>query len=124
MLISPRPQDRVILSICLTAVAAPAPAVADDLWGALSGGKVDFYLRYRFEHVEDDQLPAVRDANANTLRTALGYTTGLFYGFAGRLQFEDVRAIGNDLYNDGGTNGIMDRATVVDPRALKSIRRI
>ncbi|MGH8501616.1 MAG: hypothetical protein ACREVE_03925 [Gammaproteobacteria bacterium] len=109
----------VILSICLTAVVVPAPVAADDFWGALSGGKVDLYLRYRFEHVEDDQLPAVEDANANTLRTALGYTTGLFHGFRAYLQFEDVRAIGNDLYNDGGTNGVTDRAAVVDPEGTE-----
>jgi len=119
MLISARLQDRVILSICLTAMAAPAPALADDLWGALSSGEVDLYLRYRFEHVEDGQLPALEDANANTLRTALGYRTGFFHGFAGYLQFEDVRAIGNDLYNDGGTNGIIDRAAVVDPQSTE-----
>lgn len=109
----------VAAGICLTATPMPAPAAADDLWDALSGGKVDLYLRYRFEHVEDDQVPAFDDANANTLRTALGYTTGLFYGLAGRVQFEDVRAIGNDLYNDGGTNGITDRAAVVDPEGTE-----
>jgi hypothetical protein len=106
----------LIASISLNAIA---PARADDLWQALSEGKVDLYLRYRFEHVEDDQVPTVDDANANTLRTALGYRTGVFYGFGGYVQFEDVRAIGNELYNDGGTNGIIDRAIVVDPQGTE-----
>jgi hypothetical protein len=50
------------------------------------------------------------------LCTALGYQTGCFYNLAAYLQFEDVRAICNELYNDEGTNGITDRAVVVDPQ--------
>ena len=52
-------------------------ALADDLWRALSGGKPDLYLRYRFENVDDGQTPKLSDAYANTLRSALGYCTGL-----------------------------------------------
>lgn len=108
---------RAAMGICLTAGASTAPATADDLWRALTGGQADLYLRYRYEHVEDDGLPPVEDADANTLRTALGYRTGAFYGFDAYLQFEDVRA--NDLYNDGGTNGVLDRAVVVDPEGTE-----
>ena len=94
-------------------------AAAADLWQAISGGKPDLYMRYRFEHVADDQLPVVKDAYANTLRTALGYSTGLFYDFGAYVQLEDVRALGDDLFNDGGQNGVTNRAAVVDPEGTE-----
>ena len=59
---------------------------ATSLWQAIQNGKPDLYMRYRFEHVDDAQLPAVEDAYANTLRTALGYNTGLFHGLGAYLQ--------------------------------------
>src|SRR5262249_8568767 len=40
---------------------------------------------------------------------------GLFHDFGAYVQVQDVHVIGNDLYNDGGTNGVTDRAIVVDP---------
>ncbi len=106
--------------MCL--VSLTGTAHADDLWQALTGGKPDVYLRYRFEHVDDDALSGsdtaptgVADAYASTLRTALGYNTGLFHGFGAYVQLEDVRVVGNDSYNDGGSNGVTHRAIVVDP---------
>ncbi|MFO1436545.1 MAG: hypothetical protein U1F34_09450 [Gammaproteobacteria bacterium] len=108
----------------------PAMAMADNsLMDAITKGKVDFYARLRYEHVEDDAfarttpVPAVRleDADALTLRTALGYNTALFHGFGAYLQFEDVRSLLGD-YNDGSLtvarNGLSSDArfaTVVDP---------
>jgi len=98
-------------------------APSDPFWQFLTGGKVSLYLRYRFEHVDDAQnTPApfpVKDANANTLRTALGYTTGLLYHFGATFQVEDVRVIGRDMFNDGGSNGITSRAVVVDPEGTE-----
>ena len=102
----------------------------DNLIDALKGGKVDLYLRYRFEFVDDDQprvIPGTPPtlngpldaAYANTLRTALGYSTGLFYDFGAYVQFEDVRAADNDAYNNGGENGVVDKASVVDPEGTE-----
>jgi hypothetical protein len=118
------------LVLGLLGYAGPA-ASGDNLVDALKGGKTDLYLRYRFEFVQDDQprvIPgtpptlsnvALQDAYASTLRTALGYTTGLFYDFGAQVQFEDVRVIGNDAYNDGGANGVLHRAAVVDPEGTE-----
>ena len=92
---------------------------ATSLWQAIQSGKPDLYMRYRFEHVDDAQLPVVEDAYANTLRTALGYSTGLFHGLGAYLQLEDVRALGDDTFNDGGANGIANRAVVVDPEGTE-----
>jgi hypothetical protein len=56
-------------------------AGADDLWRALTGGKPDLYLRYRLENIDDGQQPVLKDAYANTLRSALGYNTGRYHAF-------------------------------------------
>ena len=79
---------------------------------------MNLYLRYRFENVDDAQ-GAVQDAYANTLRTALGYTTGLLYHFGAAVQVEDVRVLGREMFNDGGHNRITDRAVVVDPEGFE-----
>jgi len=93
---------------------------ADPFREFLTGGKVDLFLRYRFEYVDDAQIPPPRkDAYANTLRTALGYNTGLLYHFGAYFQGEDVRVIGAEKFNDGGNNNITDRAVVVDPEGTE-----
>ena len=103
-----------------TGTNAPSP---DPFWQFLTGGKVSLYLRYRFENVDDAQnTPApfpVKDAYANTLRTALGYTTGLLFHFGATLQVEDVRVIGREEFNDGGSNGNTNYAVVVDPEGTE-----
>lgn len=113
-------------SLCITVpmlvfaiLTMPVTVSAEDIfWKALAGGKVDLYLRYRFEHVDDD-LPARPDpANAHTLRTALGYSTGLFYNFGAYVQFEDVRGIGNEDFDDGSNNN-PQTAQVVDPEGTE-----
>ena len=94
-------------------------AAAQDFWRALTGGKPDLYLRYRFEQVDDGQQPVLDDAYANTLRTAIGYNTGLFHGFGAYAQLEDVRSLGAEQYNDGGSNGRLSPALVVDPEGTE-----
>ncbi len=115
----------IVLGLFCSGVTQPMYA-GDSIIDALKGGEVDLYLRYRFEYVDDGQPRTVggrsvplQDAKASTLRTALGYTTGLFHDFGAYVQFEDVRALGDDAYNDGGTNGIVDHAVVVDPEGTE-----
>ena len=100
-----------ILSLGLS----PRVPAADNLIDALKAGQFDVDLRYRFEHVDDDSPKVLKDAEASTLRTALGYRTGLFRGFGAYLQMEDVRVLGPERYNDGGANALSQYATVVDP---------
>ena len=95
-------------------VAITSTAAADSLIEAIIGGTPDVFLRYRYERVEDAR-PGLKRAYASTLRSALGYQTGAFHGFSAYGQFEDVHAIGQDRYNDGGANEMIDRAVVVDP---------
>jgi hypothetical protein len=123
-----RPYAAAFVGLLGTGMAGPLYA-GDNLIDALKGGKVDLYLRYRFEFVDDDNCVVsgcpptdnrpLEAAYANTLRTALGYSTGLFYDFGAYVQLEDVRAADNDAYNDGGSNGVVDKALVVDPEGTE-----
>ena len=92
----------------------PAASIAD----ALTGGKLHLSLRYRFEHVNDDRTAGtgapLRNADASTLRTFLGYETGVFHDFSATLDLENVIEVGFDDFNDG-SNGKTGYATVVDP---------
>ena len=103
----------------LLLLSASSNLSANGLWQALSNGKPDLFVRYRFEAVDDERLPAVDEAYANTLRTAFGYSTGLFHGFGAHFQIEDVRVADDEAYSDGGANGITTRATVVDPEGTE-----
>lgn len=114
-----------VLAVMLASVCR-----ADEAGGfgaALTSGKFDLFARYRFEFADDagpvratdPGSPPLKNAYASTLRTALGYATGEYAGFSAYVQAEDVRVIGNDLYNDGGANHVSDRAAVVDPEGTE-----
>jgi hypothetical protein len=87
----------------------------DTFWEALKGGKFDFSARWRYEHVDDNI--AADQANAATIRTTLGYTTGIFHGFGARLLVQDVRDTGLDDFNDltGRPSAKTNFAVVADP---------
>lgn len=81
-------------AVCVFLLACAGPTYpGDNLVDALKAGKVDLYLRYRFELVEDGQpriIPGtpptlstipLQDAHASTLRAALGDSSGLSYDF-------------------------------------------
>lgn len=116
--------QRILLSLLiLTGLSSsfiPGTAFADDpFWEAITGGKVHFSVRYRFEHVNDDILFAppttkLKDANASTIRTFLGYETGKFYDFSATLDFENVTDVFSGDFFDG-SNRKTRYATVVDP---------
>jgi len=100
----------------LTAALALGPNLvfADSLWKALSEGSPDVYLRYRHEHVDDE---IAGSGAADTVRTAIGYRTGLFHGFGAHVQFEDVRElVGDDDYNVPGVLPVnTQRPLIPDP---------
>jgi hypothetical protein len=93
-----------------------APAGAESLAEALTGGKASLQLRYRFEHVEQEGFR--HNADASILRTQLGYATGGYYGFDGFLQFEDVRVLGDEHFNDT-LNGLTIYPVVADPESTE-----
>lgn len=108
-----------MLGMLIAGLQPGAEVPAMTLGQAIRNGQPDVYMRYRFEHVDDAQQPQVKDAYANTLRTAVGYGTGLFHGFGAYFQLEDIRALGNETFNDGGANHVTSRALVVDPEGTE-----
>ena len=94
----------------------PVVSAEDAFFEALTGGKVDFSMRYRYEFVDDETK--TENAKANTLRTTLGYETGRFHGFGAYLEFEDVRHIGSDKFNDFA-NGETLYPVVADPEGTE-----
>jgi hypothetical protein len=79
---------------------------------AVLDGRWWLRLRYRVEYV--DQEPFEREAWASTLRTVLGYETAAWHGMSALVEFENVTAIGNELY-DSGINGMSQYPKVIDP---------
>lgn len=106
--------------VCADQEIQPAPPSYESLQEFLSAGKLDIFLRYRFENVDDGLgPPPLQNADAHTLRSVIGYDSALWHGFGARLQIEDVHSIGREKYNDGGSNGVLDRAVVADPEGTE-----
>lgn len=92
----------------------PAVYAADTVVEALGSGKVSGQLRYRYEWVDDETK--IKDADASTMRTRLGYMTGDYLDVSGFIQFEDVHVVGgSDLYNST-VNGRTEYPVVADPK--------
>lgn len=97
--------------------SAGISAEESSLHDALSGGNVSGDIRLRYESVEQDN--ALKDADALTIRTRLGYKTGTYHGLSGMLEFEDSRNVsGWDDYNDTqGKN--TDYSVIADPETTE-----
>lgn len=76
--------------------------------------KVSF--RYRYEGVDQDGFN--NDATANTVRTRLNWTSGTVNNFSAKLEFDDVRAIGDDDFNSTA-NGNGAYPVVADPEGTE-----
>jgi hypothetical protein len=104
-----------VLTGLISLVTTEVTVANDPFWEALTSGKVDFSARYRYENVDNDLAP--KEAHASTLRTALGYKTGIFYNFDARILLQDVRTVGANDYNDatGRPSAKIQYAVVADP---------
>ncbi len=112
----------LVFVMCGTGLAISSNVQAETaIWDAITGGKFDFSARYRFEHVEDDRVDSatglkLKDADASTIRTTLGYKTGQFHHFGARLLLQDVRDVVVDDFNDAtGKSSKTAYAVVADP---------
>lgn len=88
----------------LLAVTAATSVAADQGAGdssvlskLMQDSKTAVNFRYRYEGVDQDGFN--EDANANTVRTRLTWTSGTVNKFSGKIEFDDVRSIGDDNYN-------------------------
>ncbi len=103
---------RFVLAVAAFALAWSPATLADALADLFTEGSANLDFRYRLELVDDDLFP--RDATASTLRTRLTFKSGEVSDFSALLQFDDLRAIGDDSYNST-RNGNITRAVVADP---------
>ncbi len=78
----------------------------------IKAGKPIFNIRYLHESV--NQKGIANQANANTVRTRVGYETAKFYDVSGLIEFENIKRIGAENYNDT-TNNRTNYPTVSDP---------
>ncbi|MBI2383383.1 MAG: alginate export family protein [Gammaproteobacteria bacterium] len=101
----------MLAGITLAAPGANAADQAPTLRAALEGGRANLDLRLRHESVDTDN-PAKKDAEANTVRTRLGYTTGAWNGFDAGIEFEGVSHIGSANYSPTPAGSY---AVVADP---------
>lgn len=93
----------IICAACTVQITYAADAAGDEIANAveaLMAGKPHVQLRYRFEHVDDDLVPA-NDAAASTLRIALGWETGVWRGFSAYAEMEHVAQLFIDDYKEG-----------------------
>jgi hypothetical protein len=111
-----------LLGLLAAAAALPslhAATVADelsDLREAMSFGKTSATVRYRYEHVEQSNF--LKDADASTVRVALGYETKPYHGFSVFGQFEGVFRAGDDRYRSP-VNTETTYPAVNDPEAVE-----
>lgn len=102
---------RRALSFSILALSAHAAlAAGGNDW--LADGKPIFDLRYRYENVAQDNT--LRDADAHTLRTRVGYRSGTWNGVSALVEVDNVSDLGGDHYNST-RNGRGNYAVVADP---------
>ncbi len=102
------------LALGLLSLSIPT-AYATSFVEALSKGKIHADLRYRYEHVDEDN--GKDHANASTLRTRLGYETKLFHGFKIFGEIENTVNIGSrraDDFLDPVGEGTTNHSVVAD----------
>ena len=86
---------------CLSVVAMTisSNAIAADLTKAITGGTAKVDVRYRYETVDQDGIFALdNNAIASTIRTRLGYETGVFNGLTAFVEMENIADAGADDY--------------------------
>lgn len=111
-----KPLVMTLFATAMSSALISTPVAADDaFFEALTGGKVGFSARARYENVDQD---GVKDADAFTVRTTLSYKTGAFHGFTGFVEIEDVSELGSEKYNDT-INGNTEYAVVADPKGTE-----
>jgi hypothetical protein len=105
-------------TLAVALLGGGAAQAAGTFTDALVSGKPSLDMRYRFEHVDQDN--ALRDAAASTLRLRLGYKTAEYRGFSGLIEFSTTQVPGSERYNSGPSgNGKTNYAVVADPKVTR-----
>ncbi len=102
-----------LLSLALAGTTfSHATYAAEDIGNLFSQGKAIVDARYRYEHVDQDN--ALKKADAQTLRTRLGYQSGKWYGLSGLVEVDNVSRLGDASYNSL-RNGQSNYSVIADP---------
>jgi Alginate export len=106
-----------LLIVSTLVLFSPNAVSADSFTDALKGGKVNLDMRLRYEYVDQDNT--LKDANALTLRTRLGYHTGKFKGFNAMVEMENNAPVIRDYNSGPGGNNNIEYSAVSDPEATE-----
>lgn len=118
MTILKKPITLAVIFACMGFLNVIPVAHADDAFmEALTGGNVSFSARARYESVEQDNV--LKDADAFTLRTSLGYKTAAFHGFIGFIEFEDVTDLNGGNYEAFPQTDVKEYSVVADPEGTE-----
>lgn len=102
----------LFLTITGSMMASMTNAHSASISDAITSGKVNLDVRYRYEYVSQDN--ALKDANASTVATRLGYKTGNLGGVEGFMELSNVTAFFADDYNSK-INNKTQYSVVADP---------
>ncbi|MGQ0501068.1 MAG: hypothetical protein ACT4P0_00435 [Panacagrimonas sp.] len=94
-------------------LAATAADPLSNLPFNISGGTPNLDVSLRYEHVDQDNLK--EEADALTVRTRLGYTTGKWNEIDGQIEYENLTILGEDDFNSL-TNGKTTFPVVADAK--------
>ena len=105
--------SRLSLALLAAGLAVSTAASAEESFSTLfTDAKPIFDLRYRYEHVDQDN--ALKHANAQTLRTRIGVQSGSWYGLSALVEADNVSRLGKSAYNNT-RNGQAEYSAVPDP---------
>lgn len=106
-----------LLTLLATGAASLGAAEPASLSAAVEQGKFSVNARARYESVDQTGL---KDADALTLRTRLGFTTAAWQGWKGMVEGENIFAVDGDAYSQAGLNaGGAGKAVVADPETTE-----
>ena len=106
--------SRLTLALLAAGVAfSSATIAAEDFSKVFTEAKPILDLRYRYEHVDQDDK-RFDHANAQTLRTRIGVQSGKWDGLSALVEVDNVSRLGDAAY-DNFRNGQTDYSVVADP---------
>ena len=101
-----------LAALLTTTAPAFAATSSDDPEVLIKNGSFFGEVRYRYENV--DQETFTHDAGAHTVRTNVGFKTGVYHDFRGLIEAQIVRNIGDEDFNST-TNGQTAFPVIADP---------
>lgn len=103
----------LLSTVCGFMIQGASSAFAgEDVKSIIKEGHFFGEMRYRYEHA--DQNSVVNDAKASTVRTNLGFKTGVYKDFQALFEGQIVQNIGANDFNDT-TNGKTAYPVIADP---------